>query len=112
MPEPAGRAAMVYGIFDFGWFSPLAGAANMRTVLRADRLLFGRHRGRLDADRPTLRRISLLLRGGGAAFSASRSMVATGAIDAMACRITMQSSRICARLLAGRAVGTGVRKSR
>lgn len=61
VPEPAGPAVMVFAVFDFGWLSLVVGIAAMRTDWGADRLLSGRRRGCLNADRLTLRRMSLLL---------------------------------------------------
>jgi len=61
VPEPAGPAAVVYGDLGFGLLWAVAGAANMRTDLRADRLHFGRRGGHAKADRPILAGESPLL---------------------------------------------------
>lgn len=94
MPEPAGPGAVAYGDLDFGLFWAVAGAADMRTDLRVDRLLFGRRGGHAKADRPILAGVSPLFRRLDAGSDVPRDRRAAGAIEDMPCRITTLSSRM------------------
>lgn len=112
MPEPAGPAAVVYGDLGFGLLWAVAGAANMLTDLRADRLHFGRRGGHAKADRPILAGESPLMWRLDAGSHVPRDRGAAQLIEDMPCRVTTAGCRMRRPGMAARGADIGVRRSR
>jgi len=106
-----GPRAMVYGDFDFGRLWAVAGAAEDRTYLKADRLLSGGREGCSKSDGPLSGGWSPLFDRAEADSGIPGNVVVTGSVGDVPCRVTTLLSRMTLRRMAAREVGTGVPRS-
>ncbi len=103
---------MVYGDFDFGRLWAVAGAADKRTYLKAEGLLSGGREGRSRSDGPLSGSWRPLFDRREADSGLPGSVVVTGSVDDVPCRVTTPVSRMMLRSMEAREAGTGVPGSR
>lgn len=103
---------MVYGDFDFGPLRALAWATEKRTCLKADRLLSDGREGRSKSDGPLSGSWRPLFGRREADSGLPGSVVVTGTVGDMPCRVTTRISRMTLRRMEAREAGTGAPGSR